>query len=58
MFYDNIVASDQLARERHQAILREVEQIRFANQFASKSPSRPHRVAQNLLTALLTVFQQ
>ncbi len=58
MSYDNFVLSDQHARERHQAILREVAAIRLAEQAAPRSPSLPRRVVQPLVTALVVLLQR
>jgi len=56
MFYDSFVLSDQHARDRHQAILREVEQIRLANQVASSS--LPRRTVQHLVAVLMVILQR
>ena len=52
--YDNYVMSDQIARDRHNEILKEVAQIRLANQVAPKRPARLsiHSVVAALLVAL------
>lgn len=56
MSYEHFVLSDRHARQRQQEILREVEQIRLANQVASAS--QPRRAAQNLLAALVVMLQR
>ena len=56
MYYDQFVLSDQFARDRHNAILREVEQIRLANQLAAQSPSLPRRAVQHLVVVLLNAL--
>ena len=60
MSYDNFVMSDQHARDRHNEILKEVAQIRLANQVAKQRPVRPGRPRsiQSLVAALLVALQR
>jgi hypothetical protein len=58
MFYDNFVLSDQHAKERHQAILREMAQIRLADRVAAQTPSLPRRAAQAVVMVLMTIIQR
>jgi hypothetical protein len=58
MSYDLFVLSDRHARQRQQEILREVEQIRLANQVASTSAQRPRLSVRHLLASLVVMLQR
>lgn len=58
MYYDHFVLSDRHARERHQAVLREVEQIRLAKQVAPQAPSLPRRAVEQLVAVMLVALQR